>query len=151
MRLLHIHTAPKHGAPMLAHDEIEAVAGKGLVGDRDFGKTRQVTIVCTGELAAAAVDLGLPEITPGSTRRNLTIEMASLPRTHETQIRIGEVLFEVRRECTPCLVMNTEVAPGAEQALIDRAGVSAHVLESGIIRVGDPVAVLADSGPDMRK
>ena len=136
---------------MVAHGEIEAVAGKGLVGDRDFGKTRQVTIVCSGELDAAAAELGLAEIPPGSTRRNLTVDLPTLPRAHKTQIRIGDVLFEVRRDCSPCLVMNTEVAQGAEQALVGRGGVSAHVLESGIIRVGDAVTVLSENGSDMRK
>ena len=132
---------------MVGHDTIEAVAGDGLVGDRNYGKTRQTTIVCSGELAAAAAELGLPEIAPGSTRRNLTVDVPRLPRRFGTQLRIGDVLFEIRRDCSPCLAMNTEVAPGAEQALVGRGGVSAHVLEGGTIRVGDPVMIFEGVTP----
>lgn len=141
MSLLHIHTASGHGKPMVAHGEIEVVTGKGLVGDRDYGRTRQVTLVCTGELEAAAATLGVDAIPPGSTRRNLTVDLPELPRTYRTQVRVSEVLLEVRRDCPPCLVMNESIIPGAEHALVGRGGVSAHVLAGGVIRVGDTVEI----------
>jgi MOSC domain-containing protein YiiM len=139
--LLHIHLALAHGAPMQAVDDAQAVTGSGLVGDRHFGRTRQVTLVCTGELEEAASELGLASIPPGATRRNLTIDLPSLPREHGARILIGAVELSVWRDCTPCEVMEESVAPGARGALADRAGISATVERGGTIRVGDPVVV----------
>jgi MOSC domain-containing protein YiiM len=136
-----IHIAHAYGKPVEAVDEIEAVVGKGLRGDRYYGNRRQVTIVATGELAAAAAQLGTDAIGDGATRRNITVDLPSLPRAHGTRIEIGAVALEVWRDCTPCEVMESSVAPGACAALEGRAGVSATVVEGGVIRTGDTVRV----------
>lgn len=143
-----IHISPGYGRPMQAVEQVEAVEGKGLRGDRYYGTRRQVTIVATGELSAAAADLGTDRIGEGATRRNITVELPSVPRAHGTRIEIGAVALEVWRDCTPCDVMEASVGPGARAALRDRAGVSATVVEGGVIRVGDPVRVAQPiSGP----
>jgi MOSC domain-containing protein YiiM len=134
-----IHIAPGYGRPVEPVPEVEAVAGKGLRGDRYFGTRRQVTLVATGELHAAAAELGAGRIEHGATRRNITIDLPSLPRAHGTRIEIGETVLEVWRDCAPCEVMESAVGPGARVALRDRAGVSATVVEGGVIRIGDPV------------
>lgn len=137
-----IHIASEYGKPVEAVSEIEAVAGKGLVGDRYLGTRRQVTLVATGELDAAAGELGADRIEQGATRRNITVDLPSLPRTHGSQIEIGEAVLEVWRDCAPCEVMETAVGPGARAALRDRAGVSATVVAGGLIRVGDVVRLI---------
>lgn len=134
-----IHIASGYGEPVESIAEVEAVAGKGLLGDRYFGTRRQVTIVASGELTAAAAELGADRIDDGATRRNITVDVPSLPRAHGTRLEIGETVLDVWRDCAPCDVMETSVAPGARAALRDRAGVSASVVAGGIIRVGDPV------------
>ena len=140
-----IHIASEYGKPVEPVSEIEAVAGKGLAGDRYFGTRRQVTLVAAGELEAASAELGAARIVDGATRRNITVDLPSLPREHGARIEIGDVALEVWRDCAPCEVMETSVGPGARAALIDRAGVSATVVEGGVIRVGDLVR-LAHSG-----
>ncbi len=137
----HIHIAGRHGAEPVSVDEVHAVAGKGLEGDRYFGSVRNVTIVCAGELDRGAAELGMDRIVPGSTRRNLTVTLDALPRTHGTGIRIGEVEVAVWRDCAPCETLEAGVAPGARKALKGRAGISATVTKGGIIRVGDIVEV----------
>jgi len=139
--LTHIHIAPTHGAAVHALDTVEAVAGSGLRGDRNFGRERQVTMVCRGELDLAASALGLAGIAPGSTRRNLTVDLPTLPRTPGTRLTIGEVVLEVRRDCAPCETMERSVAAGARLALVDRAGISARVISSGTLTVGDQISV----------
>ena len=134
-----IHIASEYGKPVEAISEVEAVVGKGLAGDRYYGSRRQVTLVASGELDDAAEELGAARIHDGATRRNITVDLPSLPRKHGTRIEIGEVALEVWRDCAPCEVMETSVGPGARAALGDRAGVSATVVEGGIIRVGDVV------------
>ncbi len=80
-------------------------------------------------------------IADGATRRNLTLDLPSLPRAHGTRVEIGDTVLEVWRDCAPCEVMETSVATGARVALGDRAGVSATVVEGGVIRVGDAVLI----------
>ena len=134
-----IHIASEHGGPVEPVAEVEAVEGKGLLGDRYFGTRRQVTIVATGELDTSAVQLGADRIVDGTTRRNITVDLPSLPRAHGERIEIGETVLEVWRDCAPCEVMEETVGPGALAALRGRAGVSATVTRGGIIRVGDRV------------
>lgn len=140
-RVAAIHIASEYGKPVAPVQEVEAVTGKGLRGDRYFGTRRQVTLVAVGELDAAAEELGANRIEPGATRRNITVDLPSLPRTHGARIEIGEAVLEVWRDCAPCEVMETAVGPGARVALSGRAGVSATVLEGGIIEVGARVRV----------
>ena len=134
-----IHIAAEYGRPVEPVERVEAVAGKGLRGDRYFGSRRQVTLVAAGELGAAAAQLGVERIDEGATRRNITVDLPSLPRAHGSRIEIGETVLTVWRDCAPCEVMETAVGPGARAALRDRAGVSATVLAGGTIRVGAPV------------
>lgn len=140
-----IHIATEYGEPVEAIRQVEAVAGQGLAGDRYYGTRRQVTLVATGELDAAAVELGAERIDDGATRRNITVDLPSLPRAHGTLIEIGEVVLAVWRDCAPCEVMETSVGPGARAALRDRAGVSATVVEGGVIQVGDEVRLTQET------
>lgn len=140
--LVGIHLAARHGGPMEERRQVEAVTGKGLLGDRNFGRTRQVTLVAVGELEEAAAELGYP-IAPGATRRNLTVDVERLPRATGTRIAIGEVVLEVWRDAAPCEVMESSVGRGARAALAGRAGVSATVLSGGMLSLGDPVRVLS--------
>lgn len=121
-------------------ESVEVVDGMGLEGDRNFGTVRQVTVVAAGELDRAAGDLG-QRIPPGATRRNLTVDLPSLPRDTGARITVGEVVLEVRRDCSPCEVMEESVGAGGRAALQGRAGVSATVVTGGRIRAGDPVRV----------
>jgi MOSC domain-containing protein YiiM len=136
-----IHIAPGTWPEQVrAVDEVEAVAGQGLVGDRKFGTRRQISIVSTEELADAATELG-GEIRPGSTRRQITITGARLDRTEGATIRLGDVVVSVHGDCSPCDEMEQSVGPGARAALRGRAGVTGTIVSGGTIRVGDPVTL----------
>lgn len=132
-------TAPTLGAPLQAHDEVTLVADVGIDGDRHAGKLRQVTVVCTGELALAAAELGVESIDGSATRRNIVVDCDVLPREHGTRFTIGETELAVWRDCAPCELMNEIFGDGARQALRRRAGVSASVVRGGTVRVGDAV------------
>jgi MOSC domain-containing protein YiiM len=140
MKVVAIHTASRSQGLVVAHTEIEAVAGKGLVGDRHFDhySKGQITVVSNDELALAEADLGYP-IAPGSTRRNVTVSGLQLPRTPGSRLRLGEVVVEVYRDASPCTTMEGSVGPGAQAALRGRAGVRGMIVEGGTLRVGDPV------------
>ncbi len=138
-----IHIAASKRAPLESLDEVKAIAGEGLEGDRYFGRKpdSQVTIVSTAELGAAGAALGV-EIPLGATRRNITVSDIYLPREAGRRLRLGEVVVEITRDCAPCELMEETVGPGARAVLHERAGVRARILQGGIVRVGDPSELL---------
>lgn len=126
--------------PVHEVDEIEAIAGQGLVGDRKFGSRRQITVVSAEELDEAAAKWG-SDIPAGSTRRQITISDGRFNREPGATIRLGDVVVSVIGNCSPCDEMDESIGPGARTALIDLAGVTATIVEGGTIRVGDPVQI----------
>jgi len=119
-------------------EEVEAIAGHGLVGDRKYGTKRQISLVSEEELAEAAARWG-SEIPAGATRRQITISEGRFTRNPGDLIRVGEVLVSVIGNCSPCEEMELSVGPGARASLVDLAGVTGTIVEGGTIRVGDPV------------
>lgn len=138
-RVLALATAPDFGADLIAHDEIRLVEGVGIEGDRHAGKLRQVTVVCTGELARAANEHGVDAIDGVATRRNIVVDLDELSRTHGAVFTIGEAELTVWRDCAPCNLMDELFGAGARQALGKRAGISAAVTRGGIVRIGDEI------------
>ena len=128
---------------MVSHQEIEAVAGKGLVGDRHFDKYSkgQITVISTAELVKTEADLGY-EIPLGATRRNITVEGVELPREPGARIQLGQVVVEVYRDASPCSWMEELVGEGAQEALRGRAGIRGMINSGGLVRIGDPVAIV---------
>jgi len=143
VKVVSIHVAPGRRLPVRSLDEVEAEAGKGLVGDRYHGsRHRQVSIQSRAALIRAAGDLGV-HVDPDATRRNLTVDAGDVPTTPGARLRIGDVELEVVRILAPCRLLDDEIGPGAAAALRGRAGSVCRVLTSGRIRVGDAVEEVA--------
>jgi MOSC domain-containing protein YiiM len=142
--VLALTTAPAYGADLVGQDTVTLVAGHqgGIEGDRHIGQRRAVTVVCTGELAAAAAEHGVDSIDGVTTRRNIVVDLDELPRQHGTRFMIGGTELEVWRDCAPCDLMNEFFGDGARQALQQRCGISATVINGGVINVGDPISFI---------
>lgn len=145
-RVLALTTAPGYGADLVDHASITLIGGEqgGIEGDRHIGRRRAVTVVCTGELAKAAAEHGVDSIDGVTTRRNIVVDIAELPRTHGTRFTIGETELEVWRDCAPCNLMDDFFGDGARTALQQRCGISASVIRGGVIRVGDEIRLPTD-------
>src|SRR5262245_49022906 len=110
-RLVGIYTAPAGGKPMDSRDEVRAVAGVGLEGDRYATKTgefsdregggREVTLIAREAIEAANDQ---PEFTIGEheTRRNLVTEGVDLDGLIGKQFTVGDVVLVGVRDCPPC-------------------------------------------------
>lgn len=124
---------------MKAVPEVEAEAGRGLVGDRYHGsRHRHVTVQSAPALEMAAKVLG-SAIDPGATRRNITISAGEVPSKPGDRLRIGTVDLEVVRIAAPCKLLDDVIGEGARTALRRRAGSVCRLLTSGRIAIGDPV------------
>ena len=139
--VLALTTPPADGAELISQDTVTLVAGAqgGIEGDRHIGRRRAVTVVCTGELAAAAIEHGVDSLDAIATRRNIVVDLDELPRQHGTRFTIGGTELEVWRDCAPCNLMDGFFGDGAQHALRNRCGISATVINGGVVNVGDPI------------
>jgi MOSC domain-containing protein YiiM len=122
---------------MIACQEAVAEQGLGLRGDHHArsASARQV-------LLADSEDLDELELLPGTIKENLTVEGLRVMRLEPgTRLRVGSALLELTSVCEPCFRMD-EIRAGLKQALEGRRGMNSRVLQGGLIRVGDPIAVV---------
>ena len=136
-----IHTAPTHGARPVPQPDVQAVAGKGLEGDRHFGEdgASDVTLIEAEAIAAAAADYDI-ELHAGAHRRNLTTVDVPLNHLVGSRFFVGEIEFEGVNLCEPCSHMASIVGEReAVSALVHRGGLEARILTTGHVRRGDPV------------
>jgi MOSC domain-containing protein YiiM len=144
MRVEAIHLGAERAAELWTVDAVEAVAGKGLVGDRKFFADgaepgRALTLV----ESEVVEDVGLP---PGGTRRQVTVRGVRLNDLVGKRFKVGEVECYGVELCEPCLHLESMTRPGIIKALVHRAGINADILTDGTIRVGDAVEIdAADS------
>jgi MOSC domain-containing protein YiiM len=147
-RVVAIFTAPSAGAAMEAHDDVRALTGVGLDGDRyalgtgkysatKVGK-RNVTLIEREAIAGAANEYGV-EISEQETRRNLVTEGVALNHLVGREFRVGDVLFEGFDLSEPCKYLEDLTRSGVRAPLVHRGGLRAIVRSDGLIRVGDPI------------
>lgn len=140
--LTHIHVAGTRGGVMSPQSEATLVTGKGIEGDRNFGRERRrnVTLVEDANVADACATIGAT-YEAGCTRRNLTVTGIALNDLVDKEFTVGSVRLVGCELCEPCNQMETAVGPGALRALVHKAGIRAEILEGGVVRVGDAVHV----------
>ena len=142
-RLVWIGLRPARRAAVLTRQSATLIAGHGLDGDR-YDSTRngarQVTLVSAEDLAAIAAFLGRTAIAPELLRRNLVTSGINLLALKDRRFRIGGALLEGSGECAPCSRMEEAFGPGGYNAVRGHGGITARVMESGEIEVGDAVA-----------
>lgn len=137
--------------PMMTVSSAEALAGRGLRGDRyvrgagtfsdSRGRGYDLTLVeaeALEELAARGVQLA-----PEEARRNLVVRGIALDALIGKRFKVGEVECFGQRRCEPCAHLERLTHPGVLRGLVHRGGLRADVLSGGEVRVGDGVEELA--------
>jgi MOSC domain-containing protein YiiM len=125
----------------------EAVAGIGLAGDRrvtpgrepDRRSERHVTLVQAEHLAAVGALLGRGPVDPVLLRRNLVVSGLNLRALDDRRFTIGDVVFEGTGECHPCSRMEEALGVGGFQAMRGHGGLTARIVTTGTLTVGDQV------------
>ena len=138
------------GAPMEPCEEVDAVEGRGLRGDRYLERSGYWTAVDECEVTLIEGE-DLDEITTatelrvlhGEHRRNLVTRGIELINLMGRQFQIGEAVLEFDRPRPPCTyIQGLTGQPGLTRALGRRGGICARVVRSGKIRVNDAIRVL---------
>jgi hypothetical protein len=155
-RVEQIHVAADSGDPMEPRESVEAVAGRGLRGDRYFEdeglwsyldedpnrevqEASEVTFIEAEALEAVErdADISLPS---GAHRRNVTTRDVPLNHLVDREFTVGDVTCEGVQLCEPCGYMQSLVGEeGLATALTHRGGLDAVIVESGTVAVGDEV------------
>jgi len=143
-----IYIATEAASPVVSLEEVEAVADRGLQGDRYFagegtcsdtpGTGRQVTLIEQEALEAAAREYGI-SLEPGQSRRNIETVGVALNHLVGREFMIGEVRLRGMRLNEPCAHLAQLSKRGVVKALTHRGGLRADILSDGVIRLGDPV------------
>lgn len=134
-----LHLKPARGV-LEPVESLEAVRGKGFVGDYSFGRARrQALLISTYELDAFGYS-------PGTLRENVTIDVPGLQDLPVgTRLLVGEVEIEIEQDCEPCGGMARRLGEDRREFMDKtrrRRGMLCKVRGSGTIRVGDRVQVL---------
>ncbi|MCB1743432.1 MAG: MOSC domain-containing protein [Gammaproteobacteria bacterium] len=137
-------------APMQPVREALLSTRDGLVGDRYAGHsgTRQVTLIQAEHLLAIARFLGRDSaLQPEVLRRNLVVAGINLLSLKGRMIAVGDSRLEVTGLCHPCSRMEEALGPGGYNAVRGHGGLTARVLQTGRIALGDPVYLDDDPTP----
>jgi len=143
-RLQWIGLRPARTLPMREVDHAQAVTARGLVGDRyaSASGTRGVTLLQAEHLPAIASLTGHAQVAPVQLRRNLVVSGIPLIALKGRRFRIGEVVLEGTGPCDPCSRMEEALGPGGYNAMRGHGGLTARILQGGVLRVGDAVQAL---------
>ncbi|GEO95412.1 MOSC domain-containing protein [Kocuria turfanensis] len=158
VEILHLLVSPGHAyfgrardgaadVPTTDADRAELVTGKGIVGDRFFGKAAHmdaaVTLLAVEALEAIAADLGAEPFDPLLARRNVVLRGAELAPLLGQEFALesrGELVrLRAGRPAHPCAWMDRMLAPGAHAAMRGRGGLRCRPLSDGVLLRGPAV------------
>ena len=144
-KVVSINITPVAEAPMESVDEVRAIPGRGLEGDRYFdnkGRTpearRELTLIEAEAIEALKreldVDFGLSD-----SRRNVVTRGVPLNHLVGKEFWIGEVRARGIMLCEPCAHLQELTIQQVLPGLVHRGGLRAQILTEGTIRVGETI------------
>jgi MOSC domain-containing protein YiiM len=122
---------------MVEVGRVEAVSGRGLVGDCYFDRPPdhkgQVTFFAEETWQRLCQEFATVNRSPGVFRRNVLVSGADLNSLVAAQFEVQGVRFQGTEYCKPCFWMDEAFAPGTLAALSDwtAGGLRARVLSDG--------------------
>ncbi len=148
-QLVGIYIAEHKRVGLMRVEEVQAISGKGLAGDRFFRKdglgtsAQEVTLIEIEAIEALALECGI-SLEPGKARRNLVTRDVPLNHLVGKEFRIGEVFLRGLGLCEPCHHLEALTVKGIKDGLCHRGGLRAQVVRGGTLRKGDIIGLGED-------
>jgi MOSC domain-containing protein YiiM len=143
-KVIAIFISPVAGEPMQQVEQVRAITGEGLEGDRycyargTFSKlvkgNRQIALIGARSFTDSGFEFA-------ESRRNIVTEDVELMWLIGREFTIGNVRMKGLKYCDPC--NRPSKLSGKEksfkEAFFDRGGLIAEILDGGLIKTGDSV------------
>ena len=140
--------AAERKGPIEEMQEIRLEEGSGIVGDHHANgrrrSKRQVTLIQAEHLPVISALSKQPDLHPSWLRRNLVVSGIPLLALVDKEFRIGGAVLAGTGLCDPCHLMEERLGSGGYNAMLGHGGITAVVLCSGTVKVGDPVRLRQD-------
>ena len=122
--------------PMDPVEQATLMAGRGLVGNADQGRRRQVTLL-EAEVWASLMEALDADAPPSARRANVLVRGFPLAGSRGRTLHLGPCVLRVEGELKPCERMD-EAVPGLRALMFPdwRGGAYASVVTGGEIGVG---------------
>lgn len=150
--------AASAGAPMCSQSRVQAIAGRGLTGDRyeqGIGRfsgrfevvagARQISLIDVLAVEECNARLG-SKLRACELRRNLVVRGLDLNALHGAVLAIGDVRLRLTGGCPPCGYLSRLLDVDARRGLQHIGGARAAIIEGGLLMVGAAVDVI-ELGP----
>ena len=142
-----LFTVDRRAAPMKKVEQLYALAGRGIEGDRYFLGTgtyskspepgRQVTLIKSEVLESLKNKLEI-NVKPEESRRNILTQGIEINDLIGTEFYVGTVRLRAHRITQPCLYLEKLLdQPGLYKELWDKGGISCEILSDGVIKERD--------------
>ena len=149
-----LFTVDRRAAPMKKVEQLYALAGRGIEGDRYFLGTgtyskspepgRQVTLI-KSEVLESLKNKSEINVKPEESRRNILTQGIEINDLIGTEFYVGTVRLRAHRITQPCLYLEKLLGqPGLYKELWDNGGISCEILSEGIIKEGDIITTSLD-------
>tara|TARA_B100001245_G_C22658708_1_gene322963 strand:- start:13 stop:489 length:477 start_codon:yes stop_codon:yes gene_type:complete len=149
-----LFTVDRREAPMKQSEQINAIAGKGIEGDRYLLDTgtyskkpepgRQVTLIQSEVLDSLKTKFDIT-VKPEESRRNVLTKGIEINDLIGTEFFVGPVRLQAHRLTRPCLYLEKLLSqPGLYNELWENGGISCEILSGGVIKEGDVITAATD-------
>jgi len=133
------------GDKILKVDQVEVIAGKGLINDRNYKtdnqKLRQITLIEIENIIYYNKTSNT-SIPPLDFRRNIVVENINLNNLVGKEFFVGDVKLKGHDLCRPCKYLEDLLKQkNFVKELLNKAGLRCEILVSGIIKNGDQVKI----------
>ncbi|WP_299426584.1 MOSC domain-containing protein [uncultured Meiothermus sp.] len=140
-RVLSLHAGLDRILPKPTLTQAHLVAGKGVEGDRHFGRHPDRAVLVAGlSVYTLAAQAGI-ELPPGALGENLLVDFDPHQRKEGDRLQIGSVLLELTSVCTVCDSLSA-FDLRLPRVLYGKRGMYTRVLRGGVVLVGDAIRVL---------
>lgn len=135
---------PNKKAELISINQVMLDSSYGIDGDHYAGRSgkRQVTLIQSEHFPVIVSMMKMDNIKPEQLRRNIVVAGLNLLALKNKKFQLGEAILEYTGLCHPCSRMEKTLGIGGYNAMRGHGGITAKIIHSAKINVGDDVTYL---------